>query len=438
MAAAIAQKKRTILRLTHSGWPKAFDFSGDVLTIGRDEGCTITFDDPILSRLHCEIRREGDNFRIRDLNSYNGTFVNKAKIGDRGQHLSNWDEIKVGNVIMHAHIIVQGPVQPTASLRRDPKKVLKANLKFLKRNFDAVAVTMTGSELNYVDFNYDGSGLIVRLGNLHAELFSKESLDRRKDLLGGTFAVEGEPPLIDLEKSAFSNDEYSKKVIIRTIHDYNLQFKNEELIVNDNLKHFAEFEDIIDSIGRIGLIGDLSKLSRFRGDFVFNQHMGIIVNIELGTTSHVSDFAKKVLKLTVHRYNGGVEHIKPKRIQKSVSVSLPEFKVVVQAGSRSKGFSFKSETVFLISKSANLDLDSFKLSNAVDSRETKLLGFSFKEGIIFVQYFGRQKDLSCKLMVAGFFGKDKKITKKKMVINQTQKILLGDFRVSVFVSLPKQ
>jgi hypothetical protein len=54
----------------------AFDLAQDVLVIGRSRRSDIVLTDPNVSRQHAEVRREGGEFVIRDLDSTNGLRVN--------------------------------------------------------------------------------------------------------------------------------------------------------------------------------------------------------------------------------------------------------------------------------------------------------------------------------------------------------------------------
>jgi Nif-specific regulatory protein len=69
--------------------------SGDEVSIGREPSNAISVVDAGVSRKHCMIVREGDGFKIQDLNSRNSTFVNGVPITERV--LASGDEIKVGN-----------------------------------------------------------------------------------------------------------------------------------------------------------------------------------------------------------------------------------------------------------------------------------------------------------------------------------------------------
>lgn len=66
------------------------------VSIGRDPSNSIYVNDHSVSRRHCLIKREGESFRIVDLESYNGTFVNAVPIGE--QSLSHGDQVAVGSV----------------------------------------------------------------------------------------------------------------------------------------------------------------------------------------------------------------------------------------------------------------------------------------------------------------------------------------------------
>ena len=68
------------------------------ISIGRVATNQIAISDPALSRQHCVIAREGDQFKIRDLQSRNGTQVNGAGITE--QWLRHGDRIGVGDSLL--------------------------------------------------------------------------------------------------------------------------------------------------------------------------------------------------------------------------------------------------------------------------------------------------------------------------------------------------
>jgi predicted component of type VI protein secretion system len=56
------------------------DLTQPVVTIGRDLHNEITIDDAQVSRHHCRLQRDGDEYAIEDLDSLNGTFVNGREV----------------------------------------------------------------------------------------------------------------------------------------------------------------------------------------------------------------------------------------------------------------------------------------------------------------------------------------------------------------------
>jgi pSer/pThr/pTyr-binding forkhead associated (FHA) protein len=59
---------------------QTFYLDKPVVSIGRLAANNICLDDPFVSRQHCVIRTEGDEYTIEDLNSANGTYVNGERV----------------------------------------------------------------------------------------------------------------------------------------------------------------------------------------------------------------------------------------------------------------------------------------------------------------------------------------------------------------------
>ncbi len=59
---------------------QVYEIAKESLTIGRGANSDIVVNDPAISRVHCEIRREAGSYVVRDLNSVNGTYVNDEQI----------------------------------------------------------------------------------------------------------------------------------------------------------------------------------------------------------------------------------------------------------------------------------------------------------------------------------------------------------------------
>ncbi len=66
--------------------------------VGRDSSNSLTINDLSLSRRHCVLVRQGQEYVIRDLDSRNGTFVNGSPISEK--RLSHGDEIMAGDSVL--------------------------------------------------------------------------------------------------------------------------------------------------------------------------------------------------------------------------------------------------------------------------------------------------------------------------------------------------
>jgi pSer/pThr/pTyr-binding forkhead associated (FHA) protein len=66
----------------------------DLSTVGRHPESDIFLDDITVSRRHVEFRREGETFRVHDVGSLNGTYLNGDRVDDA--ELQNGDEVRIG------------------------------------------------------------------------------------------------------------------------------------------------------------------------------------------------------------------------------------------------------------------------------------------------------------------------------------------------------
>ncbi len=77
---------------------KRFELKGDVVALGRDSKNTIRLLDHEVSRRHAEVRCLGDSFRLVDLKSANGTFLNDEPVSD--VVLRSGDQVRLGQSIL--------------------------------------------------------------------------------------------------------------------------------------------------------------------------------------------------------------------------------------------------------------------------------------------------------------------------------------------------
>lgn len=71
-----------------------YALDGDVITAGRHPESVIFLDDVTVSRRHAEITHDGGSYRVKDVGSLNGTYINKELVEESA--LSDGDELQIG------------------------------------------------------------------------------------------------------------------------------------------------------------------------------------------------------------------------------------------------------------------------------------------------------------------------------------------------------
>ncbi len=78
-----------------------FLLDADRTGAGRHTSSEIFLDDVTVSRRHAEFIREGNTFRVRDVGSLNGTYVNRERVDECT--LKSGDEVQIGRFRMTFH-----------------------------------------------------------------------------------------------------------------------------------------------------------------------------------------------------------------------------------------------------------------------------------------------------------------------------------------------
>lgn len=71
-----------------------FVLDNEVTSVGRHPDSDIFLDDVTVSRRHAEFVRSGGDYRLHDVGSLNGTYVNRERIDD--VVLQSGDEVQIG------------------------------------------------------------------------------------------------------------------------------------------------------------------------------------------------------------------------------------------------------------------------------------------------------------------------------------------------------
>ena len=76
---------------------KTLSLSGGPLVVGRGPDNDIDINDDTVSRRHALMLETSRGFIVRDLNSANGTFINRQRLGEEERTLSHGDRMRVGS-----------------------------------------------------------------------------------------------------------------------------------------------------------------------------------------------------------------------------------------------------------------------------------------------------------------------------------------------------
>ena len=78
---------------------RVFELEDDPTSVGRAPDNMLWLDDPGLSRRHCEFRRRGSEWLLRDLGSFNGSFVNNLLVTEHA--LRSGDRVQLGSTVLY-------------------------------------------------------------------------------------------------------------------------------------------------------------------------------------------------------------------------------------------------------------------------------------------------------------------------------------------------
>lgn len=100
-----------------------FDLGKDRTVIGRASACDLAVPTTNISREHCLLVRREDGWWVEDLNSSNGTYVNKAKL-DGPRKLGEKDIVKAGAARLTFHT---GDIRDVEALEVDARRQSEAD-----------------------------------------------------------------------------------------------------------------------------------------------------------------------------------------------------------------------------------------------------------------------------------------------------------------------
>jgi hypothetical protein len=135
---------------------------GDEFLVGRGASCHLVLPERQVSREHIRIYREGEKFHLSDLNSKNGTWVNREQIKNTTVTLQDGDEISIALAVRMTYVASEA----TAPLLKDDQPPSRG---ILRLDREARRVFVKGQEVDpplslpqyrLLELLYDGHGRV--------------------------------------------------------------------------------------------------------------------------------------------------------------------------------------------------------------------------------------------------------------------------------------
>ncbi len=118
-----------------SGTRKEFNLPSNITILGRRQDCDLCIPLMVVSRRHCQLKKQEDALFVRDLGSKNGTFVNGKKIEDQ-MPLNPGDYIQIGPLTFTIQIDGR-PIEvkkPDTAIIQSPPDISEADESVLGLN----------------------------------------------------------------------------------------------------------------------------------------------------------------------------------------------------------------------------------------------------------------------------------------------------------------
>jgi len=100
---------------------KTIEFDKNEITMGRNAENDIVIENLAVSKLHARIMKQDGAYYIEDLNSTNGTYLNKIRITKKD--LKNNDIIIVGKHSLEIHFEKKGDINTIQHIKNDTMKL---------------------------------------------------------------------------------------------------------------------------------------------------------------------------------------------------------------------------------------------------------------------------------------------------------------------------
>ncbi len=247
-----------------NGLPETIELSRLRTTIGRSARSDVCIPDAFASRLHAEVRQEGDSFWLQDLGSANGTRYNNVVL-KHAVPLSNGDEIQIGESVMVFDDDIQ-QIAGGATLIADRTEALDPSKTI---SFQSRRIPTTELLKGQFSSRNDLLGLISKVG---VALLSASNLDETLDQVASLVfeAVPAERCVIMLRDDTAAD---GMKIVVARIRNQKEQLSEVRIshsVMNEVLKN-----------GKSVLTADAQQDPRFSTQTVMLQGIRSVLAVPL-------------------------------------------------------------------------------------------------------------------------------------------------------------
>lgn len=163
-----------------------FALSDCEFSIGREPTNQLSISDRTLSRRHCLIEQRDEQFQISDLDSHNGTFVNRVPIKER--FLEHGDEIHIGRSTFLFLVREEEPQWARSVVELDEGTwVNESTLRLPVRDPRYLRASETAAPGSPAERTVDDLSSLLRISNALGSLRSLEALEQK--LLDSIFEI---------------------------------------------------------------------------------------------------------------------------------------------------------------------------------------------------------------------------------------------------------
>jgi len=97
------------------------------VSIGRSTGSTIVLDTDTISRYHVSITNDGEQVKISDMDSVNGTYIDGVRLPENSsQVLHGGEELQIGHLRMIYHVATDQPTMPISDISDDTQQRIES------------------------------------------------------------------------------------------------------------------------------------------------------------------------------------------------------------------------------------------------------------------------------------------------------------------------